>query len=123
MRTSAIPNTAIAISPATRATALLTPDATPACCVSTAVIAVVVSGATTIVIPNPSTTTAGKNVVQYEPPMPGLAYKARPRAAMIGPMVNGSRLPTLVTRPPDHRDNRSISTENGNSAAPAAVAV
>src|SRR5262245_13531312 len=72
-RTSTIPNTAIATRPATRATALLTPDATPACCVSTAVIAVVVNGATTIAIPNPATTTAGKNVVQYEPPTPGAA--------------------------------------------------
>ncbi len=64
LRTNMMPNTAIAISPATRATALFTPDATPACSASTAVIAVVVSGATTIAMPNPSTTTAGKNVVQ-----------------------------------------------------------
>jgi hypothetical protein len=36
-------------------------------------LAVVVSGATTIDIPNPPTSTAGKNVVQYEPPTAGRA--------------------------------------------------
>src|SRR5262245_8293247 len=123
MRTSAIPKTAIAISPATRATALLTPDATPACCVSTAVIAVVVSGATTIAIANPSTAMAGKNVVQYEAPIPGFAYSASPTAATIGPMVNGTLLPILATRPPDHRDSKNIRVGKGRNAAPAAVAV
>ncbi|HYR42989.1 MAG TPA: hypothetical protein VER98_08200 [Terriglobia bacterium] len=34
------------------------------------------SGTTLIAIPNPSTITAGKNVVQYSPPMDGTA-KAR----------------------------------------------
>ena len=73
VRASTTPKTAIASRPATRATALLTPDATPACRGSTALITVVVRGATVIAIPNPSTTTAGKNVVQYEPPIPGRA--------------------------------------------------
>ena len=59
-----MPNTAIATSPATRETALFTPDATPACSAWTAFITVVVNGATTIAIPRPSTATAGKNVVQ-----------------------------------------------------------
>ena len=40
---------------------------------STAPITVAVSGATVTAIPSASTTTAGKNVVQYEPPMPGRA--------------------------------------------------
>ena len=73
-------------------------------------------------MPNPSTATAGKNVVQYVPPIPVRAKSAKPTAAMIGPMVNGSRLPTRLTRPPDHRDNTNISSGNGSSAAPAAVA-
>src|ERR1700704_2269730 len=99
------PNTAIARRPATRATALLTPDATPAWWLSTALITVVVSGATVIARPNPSTITAGKNVVQYGPPIPGRAYSATPKAAMAGPSVSGRRLPTRATRPPDHRDS------------------
>ena len=90
---------------------------------STALITVVVSGATVTAIPNPSTTTAGKNVVQYEPPIPGRAYNARPSAATAGPTVSGSRLPTRATSPPDHRDSANMMTGNGSSAAPAAVAV
>ena len=58
------PNTAIASRAAARDTALLTPEATPAMSSSTAPITVVVSGATVTVMPKPSTTTAGKNVVQ-----------------------------------------------------------
>ena len=94
VRASTTPNTAIASRPATRATALLTPDATPAWWLSTAPITVVVSGATVTAMPNPSTTTAGKNVVQYEPPIPGRAYNATPSAAIAGPTVSGSRLPS-----------------------------
>ena len=33
-------------------------------------------------MPTPRTITAGKNVVQYEPPMPGLENSANPSAAM-----------------------------------------
>ena len=47
-----------------RDTALLTPEATPARFAGTAFITVVVSGATLTAMPNPSTTIAGKNVVQ-----------------------------------------------------------
>jgi len=63
------------------------------------------------------------NVIQYEPPMPGRAYNARPRAARAGPTVNGSLLPVRATRPPDHLDSANMITGNGRSAAPAAVAV
>src|SRR5712691_5124301 len=114
---------AIARRPATLATALLTPDAAPACRGSTALITVVVSGATVTAIPNPSMTMAGKNVVQYIPPMPGRAYSARPIAAIAGPTVRGSRLPTRATRPPDHRESANMTSGNGSNAAPAAVAV
>src|SRR6185295_2863860 len=99
-------------------TALLMPDATPACRLSTAAITVVVSGATVTAMPSPRTTTAGKNVVQYEPPIPGRAYNATPSAAMAGPIVSGSRLPTRATRPPDHRDNANMISGKGSSAAP-----
>ena len=59
-----MPNTATENSPAVRDTALLTPDAIPAQRSSTAFITVVVSGAMLIAMPTPSTTIAGKNVVQ-----------------------------------------------------------
>src|SRR3954464_2788002 len=54
VRASATPNTAIASRPATRATALLTPDADPAWRASTASITVAVSGAPGLAIPKPS---------------------------------------------------------------------
>jgi hypothetical protein len=41
-------------------------------------------------IPNPSTTIAGKNVVQYEPSVPGMAKRIKPVAATSGPMMSGS---------------------------------
>ena len=74
-------------------------------------------------MPNPSTTTAGKNVVQNDAPAAGRAYNPRPIAAMIGPIVSGRRLPVRPTRPPDQRDNANMITGNGRNAAPAAVAL
>jgi hypothetical protein len=70
--------------------------------------AVVVRGATVAAIPKATTTTAGKNVVQYEPPMPGRAYSARPTAAIAGPTVSGRRLPVRATSAPDHRDSTNM---------------
>ena len=54
-------------------------------------------------MPNPSTATAGKKVVQYAPSVPGRANSARPTAARSGPTVSGNRLPILATSPPDVR--------------------
>ncbi len=54
----------MATNPAVRATALLTPDATPACVCETELITTVVSGATLMAIPRPSTATGGKKSVQ-----------------------------------------------------------
>ena len=65
---STTPKTAIATRPATRDTALLIPDATPECALSTAFISVVVSGATVIAIPRAITPIAGMSVVQSERP-------------------------------------------------------
>jgi hypothetical protein len=59
-----IPSTGMQSRLAVRETALLTPEASPACLPETEVRAVVVSGAMTSAIPRPITTTAGKNVVQ-----------------------------------------------------------
>ena len=52
-----------------------------------------VSGATLMAMPKPSVTTAGKKVLQYEPPIPGLAKSAKPPAAINGPMISGRRAP------------------------------
>src|SRR5215217_2665559 len=60
------PITAMASRLAVRETALFTPEASPECRPSTEFNAVVVSGAITRDIPKPITTTAGKNVDQYE---------------------------------------------------------
>ena len=60
--------TAIMISPAIRATALLIADATPACASSTAASTVAVSGATVNTSPTPSTTTPGNTPDQYDTP-------------------------------------------------------
>ena len=59
-----MPKLAIASKPATLETALLTPEATPTEFEATDCMTVVVSGATVNVIPNPSTSAAGKKVVQ-----------------------------------------------------------
>ena len=57
-------STATAISPAARATSLLTAEATPACSAGAAARAVAVSGATMIATPSPNTTTAGSTTVR-----------------------------------------------------------
>ena len=59
-----MPSTAMANSPAAREMALLIPEAMPTRFSGTAFMTVVVRGATLIAMPNPSTTTAGKNCVQ-----------------------------------------------------------
>src|SRR6202051_4932395 len=114
--------TATASSPATRDTALLTPEAMPTSLDGTASITAVVSGATLIAIPMPKTTTAGKNVLQYEPPIPGLEKSAKPAAATSVPTVSGSLAPYRATCPPDQREGREDSRMSGSRAAPAWVA-
>ena len=58
--TITVPNMAMARTPATRATALLIPDAVPAWRCATEFITTVVSGATVTAIPKPNTNDAGK---------------------------------------------------------------
>ena len=58
------PRSATPINPAVRATALLTPDATPECSTGTEFITVVVNGATKSAPPHPRIVAAGKKVVQ-----------------------------------------------------------
>ena len=78
---------------------MFTPEASPECLPSTEFNAVVVSGTITNDIPSPNTTTAGKNVVQYEPSVPGMAKRTKPVAAINGPMMSGSLAPYRVTKP------------------------
>src|SRR5918993_1072850 len=122
VRKTKIPSSGIAKIPAERETALFTPEASPECLPSTELIAVVVSGAMTNDIPSPSTTTAGKNVVQYEPSVPGTAKRTKPVAATSGPMMSGNLAPYRVTKPPAPREIRNVMMTNGTNELPAAVA-
>ena len=80
------PKTAMASKEAVRATALLMPEATPARRPSMALITVVVSGATLIVIPALITMTAGKKLVQSCPPLRRARRRAQtPRRQPAGP--------------------------------------
>ena len=80
---------------------------------------VVVSGATKSAPPSPRIAAAGKNVVQYDPPLPGSAYARKPAAARIAPSTSGVRGPILPTNPPDQRDETTMMKMNGRSAPPA----
>ena len=115
------PSAAIPMSPAVRATALLTPEATPACETGTDPITAVVRGATKSAPPRPRIVAAGKKVVQYDPPVPGKAYARKPKPAKIDPATNGMRGPMRPTRPPDHRDAATKMAMKGSIAAPAPV--
>src|SRR5205085_12525199 len=87
------PAMATASSIATRDVALLMPEASPARASATAVITVVVSGATLIAMPRLITSTAGRILVQYDPPSVTRTYRRNPTAATVGPTVSGSRAP------------------------------
>ena len=124
VRASTTPNTAIASSPATRDTALLTPDATPAC------------GGLDRAHHRRRQRRHGDRHAESEHHRPrertssstsrrfpaGRTARSR-RAAIAGPTVSGSRLPMRATSPPDQRDSANMMSGNGSSAAPAAVAV
>src|ERR1700751_4421712 len=113
--------TAMANSAAVCDTALLIPDAAPARFWVAELMTRVVNGATLTVIPNPSRSTAGKYVIQYDPPTPGRAKRTKPPAATRGPMMRGFRGPYRSTRPPAQRESRNINSTIGKVAAPARV--
>src|SRR5262249_5399044 len=113
---------AIAKRVATDATALLIPDATPAWFRGTALMTVVVSGATVIAMPNPTTTIGSKNATQYELVVPDAAKSAKPAAVIVGPTTSGSRAPTRSSKPPDQRDITPMMMVNGRKTVPANVA-
>src|SRR5579863_7191382 len=95
--------TAIAKSAAVCDTALLIPDAAPARFWVAELMTSVVKGATLTVIPRPNVSTAGKYVVQYDPPTPGRRKRAKPPAAIKGPTMRGLRDPYRAARPPAQR--------------------
>src|SRR4029450_7510009 len=98
------PKMATANSPATLATALLIPEATPDRCCATALITVVVSGATLTAMPNPSTAIGRMNDVPKET-LGVAASQANPTAAIAGPIVSGNRAPKRSASAPDQRDS------------------
>src|SRR5260370_13087650 len=119
MKIEIAPKSAIARRPATRETALLTPDAAPTWrSSSTDVITVVVSGATVVAIPITMTIRRGQNDVQYEPPMPGNANSANPVAAINGPKISGNRGPIRSANAPVKRESNDIAATSGSNAAP-----
>src|SRR6478609_502364 len=81
--------TAMANSAAVWDTALLIPDAAPARFWVAELMTRVVSGATLMVTPTPNMITAGKYVIQYDPPTPGRAKRTKPPAVTRGPMMRG----------------------------------
>jgi hypothetical protein len=74
----------------------------------------VVNGATLMVIPNPSMSTAGKYVIQYDPPTPGRAKRTNPPAATRGPIMRAFALRIALQ---DHRPIGRAGTSTGPSAA------
>src|ERR1700675_2831732 len=116
-------STAMASSPATRAMALLTPDAVPAYVSGTAERTAEVSGATVIASPTPNTTTPGRTAFREVVPGTTRAINANPTAAISGPAVMGNRGPVRCPSAPAHGAPIIMMIVIGSSARPAASAV
>src|SRR5882757_4439563 len=119
---STAPNAATANRPATRATALLTPDAIPAWASPTDAITVEVNGGTVVVMPSAMMQIAGNTPVQYDALKSANASIASPPAAMIGPAVSDNRGPKRSASAPANEAPKPMISANGSSAAPACVA-
>ncbi|PBC71282.1 hypothetical protein BX265_5879 [Streptomyces sp. TLI_235] len=102
---------------------MFTPLAIPARRTSTAASTVAVSGATSSVIPQPSTVTAGSTSAQYEASGPIRSISSTPAAQIIGPRKSGSRGPIARPSRPARLENASISTVIGTRATPATSGV
>src|SRR6266508_1832951 len=103
---------------ADRATALLTPEASPACSSSTEDSTVAVSGATVATRPSPRTTTGGSTSAKYDAPGPIRPSSRNPAAISSGPTVIGVRGPIRPASCPARPDRPSISSVIGSRAAP-----
>src|SRR5215218_2449543 len=108
---------ATASKPPTRATALLTPDATPECCASAAASTVAVKGATVNASPPPNTNTAGSTASMYERPGSIRTISTRPHAMTNGPIVIGHRGPIRCASSPARAENTNMITVSGTVAA------
>ena len=102
-----------------RATALLTPEATPACRAGAAASTVEVSGATTRDRPRPNTTQPGSTSEAYDAPGPTRRSSSTPPAQTSGPSVSGSRGPIRAASAPDRALSSSMHTVMGSNAVPA----
>ena len=111
--------TAIASSPADRATALLTPEAAPTRRSGAAPSTAAVSGDTAQDSPRPSNSTDGKTSVTYDASAPIRVPAANPAAASSVPSVISGRGPSRSDSPPARADSKSISTVAGKMAVPA----
>jgi hypothetical protein len=87
----------------------------------TALITVVVRGATLTTMPNPRITIETRNC-QYDPLVTVTAITPMPDAAIAGPMTRGKRAPKRSSNPPAQRDRPAIKIVKGRKAAPASVA-
>src|SRR5258708_22077905 len=117
-----VPSAATANRPATRATALLTPEAMPAWLSPTDAMTVDVSGGTVMVMPMASTQIAGNTLTQYDPLRSAKAHSTNPQAAMTGPAVGDSRGPNRSERVPANDAPKPRISASGSSAAPASGA-
>src|SRR6266851_3041650 len=122
----------------TREMALLMADPRPALCTGTEVISAVVNGATSIMMPTPKITAAGRKSMKYErggtyvPASPGTSfhgwllagtrtYQSTPRAMITGPAAMKNRGPYFAARRPKRGEPKIKKREPGMPAAPAAA--
>src|SRR5215213_8815601 len=111
----------MASSPAVRATALLTPEATPAWLAGADISTAAVSGATVSVRPTPNTSTAGSTSVHQLAPGPIRSISTSPPADTSGPPVMNGRGPRRAAAAPTRADPASISAVTGSSVAPETI--
>src|SRR6516164_6082873 len=104
-----------------RATALLTPLATPACRTSAVASTVAVSGATTADKPSANTTTAGSTTVRYGVCSPMRVISTIPTVRTTSPAVIGIRRPIFCASAPARADSSSNRSVAGTSDTPAAI--
>jgi hypothetical protein len=100
----------------------LIPEATPAWLAATALITVLVRGATATVMPRATTSRPGRTPVQKPEPIHGAPSRPKPIPARIGPTVSIGRAPNRSASLPATPDRVPMISENGSRVAPAAAA-
>jgi len=118
-----VPIPAVASSEATRATALLTPDAMPAFASSASARIAAVSGAVVIDRPTAKTTTPGTTSAISDGRSPTMATRSSTPAAQIsGPTPMKRRGPYLSASAPNRWESRNVTIVVGSVARPASNA-